>query len=403
MNHVSVGPSGTAKNSVLNFIKLDFLASLEPYRVLFPVGWFFALFGAAVWLPTLYSASPGYPLPLHSNLMIGGFLLSFAQGFLMTALPRMSGTSQASTMELSAASLLTVLEGLFVVVEGDGVGTRLAAIGILVALVIFGRRRLKTARRRPPGPFVLVAFGLGAGLVGNVMLLLSTLFDLAPLGQLGHALYFQAMILFFVFGVGSRLIPFLLQIDQRPDDPNVYTDAQLIPLLSAIGGIFMITYVIDVFVSLPVGAFMRAALASWIALKVWRLHAKAQYPGALKWGLKTAAWFVPTGLWMAAFIPQAQTHWLHLTFISGFGLMAMMIATRVSLAHGAHGLELERTSKALFVVTGLTVLAAITRVTAPLIPSIYLKHLGYAALTWIAALLVWGWYFLRKTLRRGAG
>ena len=76
--------------------------------------------------------------------------------------------------------------------------------------------------------------------------------------------------------------------------------------------------------------------------------------------------------------------------------MTLMIATRVTLAHGDHGYELEGSSKALKWAGILILAAMLTRIMAPFTMSAYRRHLGYASLVWILAIIFWAWVFFRK-------
>jgi uncharacterized protein involved in response to NO len=111
---------------------------------------------------------------------------------------------------------------------------------------------------------------------------------------------------------------------------------------------------------------------------------------------------MPLGLGFAA-ISAWRIHAIHLFYIGGLGLLTMMIATRVVLAHGSRKLLLEQTSRALFPIVGLTLLAAFTRLSAGISAKIYLSHLAYAAGLWVLALGIWGYVFLKEGLPSRSG
>ena len=113
-----------------------------------------------------------------------------------------------------------------------------------------------------------------------------------------------------------------------------------------------------------------------------------------------SAWSLILGTWAPALFPSFAIHGVHLAFMGGFGLMTLMIASRVTLAHGGYGLELEANSKAIAITGVLILFAAATRVTAILIPNSYLPHLAYAAMIWIIALGVWSWSFIPRMLMK---
>jgi uncharacterized protein involved in response to NO len=71
----------------------------------------------------------------------------------------------------------------------------------------------------------------------------------------------------------------------------------------------------------------------------------------------------------------------------------------VTLAHGDHGPRVELRSRLLPAAAVVLLLAAVTRALAPLVPRMYLHHLAYAALTWIAGVLLWAIVFIPRMIR----
>ena len=47
---------------------------------------------------------------------------------------------------------------------------------------------------------------------------------------------------------------------------------------------------------------------------------------------------------------------------------------------------------------GLMLIAAVTRVTADFLPSVYETHLGYASVFWLAAALLWSGFVFWRVL-----
>jgi uncharacterized protein involved in response to NO len=105
------------------------------------------------------------------------------------------------------------------------------------------------------------------------------------------------------------------------------------------------------------------------------------------------------GFWFAALQPGLAVHWMHLTYIGGFGLMTFTVACRVSLAHGGFDLSFEWNSKAILWLGILMLGAAMTRVSAPMVPHGYLSHLEYAAALWIIGVALWAFVFVRRMIR----
>src|SRR5690606_6854530 len=101
-----------------------------------------------------------------------------------------------------------------------------------------------------------------------------------------------------------------------------------------------------------------------------------------------SGWSIVVGLLLNAALPAYSIHVMHLVYAGGMGLMTLMIATRVTLSHGRHDLSLESRSRILAATGALVVCAALTRVSAGWLPEVYLTHLGYAAVCWIAAVVL---------------
>lgn len=379
---------------------------MDPYRLLFPAGWLFGISGAAVWI--LFSARviSSYPGIQHPDLMIGGFLFCFASGFLMTAMPRFTGSPTASPVELAVAVLIVTAMVLSLIAQRLALFHAWVATGLLL-LAIFGFRRFRARSHDPPPSFVFVGAGMLMGIAGLSLVLMRDFSLIMPnFALLGRALYFQGLMLSLILGVGTRLIPALLgyqdlpltqiaQPSSRVSRKRKGLDSEFISLAVA-AVLLVLSFVVEVWISLLLGRGLRAVVVSTIAISKWKVGRYPKEKSRMAFWLWISCWMLNLGLWGYALIPTYAIHLLHLTLIGGFGLMALMIATRVTLAHGGHDMELEDRSQALTWTGILIVLAAFTRAAAPLIPAAYFSHLAYAAGAWILGLLVWGLVYLPR-------
>ena len=91
---------------------------------------------------------------------------------------------------------------------------------------------------------------------------------------------------------------------------------------------------------------------------------------------------------------------LHVTFVGGFGLLALSVATHVTASH-CEGLPVIRDGRSTIVrvVAGTILLAAIGRVSADATGT-YFEHLALAALLWIAATALWSLRLARAWMGR---
>ena len=99
-------------------------------------------------------------------------------------------------------------------------------------------------------------------------------------------------------------------------------------------------------------------------------------------------------------MPETGLHALHLAFISGFGLLTLLVASRVTLAHGGYDLSIEKRSRVFKWAGGWILAAALVRASAPLTAQAYFHHLAYAAACWIIGVGIWAAYFVPRMLAR---
>lgn len=372
---------------------------IEPYKILFPLGIILGIWGALVWIPFSFQFSDYYPGIHHAFFMIGGFLLSFAAGFLMTTMPKFTGTWPATKNEISFVALPLVLLPFFSLLEQQILFYAALTISIS-ALLVFAAKRFKNKRGMPPEPFVFIGFGLGTGWLGAILLLIQAFgFHSTNLFSFAKLLFLQAFILCLVVGVGSRLVPAFTgwgPLLTMPFSEKALPRKKAINLFLLLGIFFVVSLFIEAFYDITIGRALRTVLISGILFFFWRIYKFPPVKTRVTWGLWLAAWSLLLGLWGATLNPALSIHYYHLTFVSGLSLMTLMISTRIILGHGGHGLKLESTSKSLWIIIILAILASLTRFAAGVNQAMYLSHLAYAAITWVVAIGIWGWVIGRK-------
>jgi uncharacterized protein involved in response to NO len=104
-----------------------------------------------------------------------------------------------------------------------------------------------------------------------------------------------------------------------------------------------------------------------------------------------SGWLIVLGLVLAALAPAHEIAALHLTFLGGFALLTLGIATRVMVSHGRQPLSLEGVLLAPWVLA--TMLAALAaRVVAETDAARAAAWLGASGVLWW---LVWTWWGIR--------
>lgn len=348
------------------------------------MGWLFGFWGAFLWILFVLKFID-YPGALHPEIMVGGFLLTFVCGFITTAAPKFTNSYPPTEWELRWSVIYTSL--LFAsILAPQIIYFRAAVLALLLFLSWFVIERMIKRKSNPPEVFLFILFGLLCGVLG-VFLLIT---DKAP--ALGRLLFLQGFILSFILGIGSRLVPALLGQEQR--------NFKLRTVFFA-GILFLASFFIEVYYSGTAGTMLRNAIILLVTFTIWRIHTRPKRKGHQAWGIWLAAWSLVIGALAASFFPAERIHLIHLFYVSGIGLLTLMIATRVSLSHGNHDMSLEVKSKHLVWTIGLIILASLTRSTAGFMPKLYEHHLAYASLVWIIAILVWGWVLLPKIFEVG--
>ena len=171
------------------------LLRAEPFRLFFPLAAVLGVAGVSPWLLFSTGVIERYLGRFHAVTQTQAFLVTFAAGFLLTAIPKRTGTGPASTIEIAALAVLLPAVSLATLFDAEVLG-QAAYAASLILLAQFAVRRFvaKAAGRRPPASFALVPVGLLAGLVGAALSAagLSSLVPAWALG-LGRRLVFEGV------------------------------------------------------------------------------------------------------------------------------------------------------------------------------------------------------------------
>ena len=369
----------------------------DPYQWFFPAGILFGILGTGFWIAFWLKIIPFYPAPQHSEAMIGGFLLTVAIGFLMTAVPKFTGTLSATFLE--KASLFVLVLGLW----GASFLTErfyfhLILLLEILLLVRFALSRFLKSVFRPTPSFILVAFGIFSVLTGDILFCLHDKYLLSA-GWVFFArlLVFYALFFFLVLGIGTQLVPSILGI-ARPQASTIQpptplnqptTDWRALFRFILYGILIFFSFVMEAFLNMEWGRLLRAVVVTFIMLYHWRIYLlKPLTTGILNRCLWGSAWMVVLGVWPPVLHPSFAVHGAHILFIGALSLMVFVIMTRVSLSHGGHPLTVEKKAKGLWMLLIFLGAALVTRLLAPFVQNYY-SHLAYASIFWIAAAICW--------------
>lgn len=375
----------------------------NPFQLFFPAGVFFGLIGVGLWVVWSLGWDIDGVALMHAVLQTQGFLVCFAIGFLMTALPRFLGTDPVSIAELSAA-LLGELVVLYGVLNGRWLLAEFGFLFSLITLIIFAVRRFPHRTKQLPPSFLLLGFGFLHALLGTGMILFSEMGTVSYLPfAIGRQMVQLGFLLCLVLGITGKLAPFLLGYSDSPESESSIRFPKFSEMVphGLIGLVIFLSFIGDVWApkSMP---FLRALAATahlFLYAKISRFPRKRT---ALALLFYTSLWMIPAGLWGAALFPDLRIALLHLVFIGGFSLMIFSFGLLIVLSHTSQAILINKRNWALVSVGGCVLIAAVVRLCADLHPTLYRPLLHSAAGFWVLGALVWGVSVLRKILRTSA-
>jgi uncharacterized protein involved in response to NO len=370
----------------------------EPYGPFFLLGATLAWAGVLHWLLFSLGVLPHGHGSFHGLVQIQGFLMCFALGFLLTAIPRRTGTPGPSALQMALGLVCPVG---FTVAAWYERWALAQACWVALVLVLIGfvvpRFRRATAVGRPPGSFVWVPLSLVMGLAGALLVLFVPPWHPAYLA--GRGLLLQGMFLGLVVGVGAMLLPMITRGESTPPAP-VSRSAVAGHALGA--ALLAGSLVLTAYVPRP-GFALTAVLALVLLVRGARIHRLPSLPGAHRWLVWLAAWMIPLGYLLAALAPGHWQAGLHVVFVGGFALMAFAVAVHVVLAHGGDPARLHESPWQVVGFGGLFLVALLARVAAQWQVEHFTTWLGVAAATFLLGTLLWATLLVPVLLRSRGG
>lgn len=376
----------------------------DPYQWFFPIGILFGIIGTGLWIVFHLHLINFYPGLVHTEIMSIGFVMTMALGFLMTAIPRFTGTHLATFIEKMILLVIVLSILLSSLLINHILFHFFSALEICFLIYFVGTRLLK-CKFSPPPSFILIAFGLVGSLLAHVYLLISSHYQFDPfLLALARLFLNYGLVLCLVLGVGTQLIPALLGLKKtglsniQEGQKNKF-DGEKIVVFSLLGVILLISFFMEAAGFLQQGRCLRASLILVLVLNQWHIYHIPKITGIFSWCLWISAWMFVIGPWPGVFWPHYAIHGAHILFIGSVSLMIFTVATRVTLSHGNHNSTPEKRSASLTVMLIVFCLSLLARLSVPL-TNHYFEHLAYAGALWILAALIWCAGFLRKIFYR---
>lgn len=372
----------------------------EPFRIFFPLGVILAWVGIGQWILYDTGISATYSCFVHGLVQMQAFMMAFAVGFLLTALPRRTQSPPASALELWAAAALLCATTVAALAE-DWVLAELAYVGVFFLLLQFALRRFLrgVAGRRPPAAFVLIPIGMFHGVAGAALIIASTRHGAGGwTTTLGRLLIEQGVFLCFAVGIGSLVLPLIGGTPPPADLGSSPREGRKALAYAAAGAALFTSFVLEAAGWSGFAPLLRAAVVA-IGLGMAGAGRAPGKPGIHRRLVWLSVWLMPAGLVASALAPDYRVPALHILFIGGFSLMAFGVATHVALSH------LDMPDLALgnprpVMVFGAAFLLALAARLAADMSHTYFDHLAWAAGLWITGSAVWIAFFGPRLLRR---
>lgn len=379
---------------------LRWLAS-EPYRVFFFSGAVWSVIGVSLW-PLFYAHKiTFYPSIVHARLMIEAFGAAFVVGFLGTAGPRMATAPKLTPPELLGLFVLhqaCAFSHLFLK-QTWGDAWFIALLGTLTACLVV--RVIRFRKEWPPPQMLLAITGLLCGISGaGLWLSPATLTD-ARLYRLAGLLVYQGLLLPPLLGIGSFVFPRMLGGDFG--DPKTPAQSRAKLLRSVAAALLIVSsFVVESFGSVLVGYAIRALTATaYLFIEIrWRKSPDDEPRGTLSAGLKWSLLTSLLGMLLSPFFYAQHVSVEHLLYIGGFGMMTLVVGSRVLFGHSGDLAGFFVRSKWVRFLIFLGVLAATTRATPAWVPSTTVSHHIYASITWALLAVCWLAWHRRRFLKR---
>lgn len=370
--------------------------------MLFPIGALLAWAAVLHWLLFAVGMTDAYRAVFHATAQIQGFMTSMAVGFLLTFVPRRTGTAPPSRAELLMAAGAPICATVAGWREHWAIAQVLWVSGLLVvALFVLRRLRSPGASRRVPAVFLWVVVAILSGLAGALLVAVAAV--LGPheepgLWQLGRGLLLQGFMSALVIGVGGTLLPTLLRGEPAPLPAGAPRGERVAQAAAAL--LFLASFPLEVHVAPRLGLALRAAVAGCTLVgtaRLWRLPSVA---GLHRWFIWISAWLLPLGFAVAAADPALRVAALHVVFIGSFALMALSVSLHVALSHGGKPEALTRRPWQTWSMGLLLLAAGLSRFMAGVDATQLRSWLGAAAAAFLLATVAWGSLVIPSILRR---
>lgn len=373
----------------------------EPFRPFFFAGALWSVAGVALW-PLFYAGSLGYhPGIAHARIMIEGFGGAFAVGFLGTAGPRMITAPKLAPVEFLWLFGLHLAASLCHLFAATVWGDRLFVLLLLSLFASLVGRAVRSREDRPPPQMLLALTGVACGTAGALLLSWPGMAGYAAGHRFASLLLYQGFLLAPVMGVGSFLFPRIL--GGEFGDPHSAVEAGRKRIRTVVAALLLVgSFFLEAWGDRAAGWLLRAfVVGAYLLVEVrWRRGRDGSPGGSVATGMKWALGTGGAGLLLAGLLPGRGAAVEHLLYAGGFGLLMLMVASRVLFGHSGELGGFSRRSGFVRLLVFLGLLAVATRVSTGFFPRLTVSHHIYAASVWTILIALWLFWHRRRFVKR---
>ena len=362
----------------------------EPFRILFPIGYFFLVFGLGVWSVKLLGES-GEAARAHAVFLADGFLFSFAAGIILTEIPGLLAIPPMPLPQLVVLALCIISICVTALNANIFQARAFHLLSLLNLAVYLGQGLVKTDKKWHPGPaicFVAVLFWIAATVA-------SLLADVSALPMLvsDSMAYAGAQAFFLLFCAAC------VRWEQEPATETgrpLSKSTLLLPaLLLLLVSLFMEEGAVATGrpgAAISAAYALRALVFAWFILRrqyhctIWR--EKSRHGFLARLGLL----FVVIGNALTAFNPGRAILYNHVAYLAGFSWI--LLASATGLAVFRLNIAWKKHSVVLVGLGGLSLMGAlVARIAAGYVLQARSGLLTGAAVLALAPLFIWAVLF----------
>lgn len=379
---------------MVHFLTKIMNTQIELYRYLFPLGIIHAILGTAVWILFQFHGIQFYPGPFHPILMISGFLYSFAFGFFWTAFPRFTQTDLPTKKEASPLVIMLVGQ-LFLLFHHNVTISYLLTFLSLILTFNFALKRFKNKKSKLPSHFKFIGFALVLGGFSSFLLFLNVFLPIPHvLFLFCKSFYLKGVILFLVIGIGLKLLPMLKGYNYIPFETSRFKK-----FFNIAPYVLILFFILESIEFSFLAYIILATTTLFIGFEGFHIHKFRFFSHKyrfLLWVSEVTFVFAP---FIILIFPQHALHLWHIFFITSFGMMALMVSSRVMISHGGHAVSKEEQKPFIQIIGILIIGAAISRILILNNTTFVFSLYSLSSVLWILALLVWSYNFINYTFK----